>query len=96
MFTEVKIKDYANKLLFDLSETEVKDLLEEFDTINENMEKIASIKGIEKVEPLHFPQEIYTDVLRDDKDSRNIPTKDALCNSDGLLEDVIEVPKVVG
>ena len=89
-------KDYANKLLFDLSDEEVKDLLLEFDTINENMEKIASIKGIEEVEPQHFPQELYTEVLREDSNSRNISTKDALSNSKGAIEDVVSVPKVVG
>lgn len=96
MFTEEKIKDYANKLLFDLSDEEVKDLLLEFDTINENMEKIASIKGIEDVEPLHFPQELFIDELRDDNECRNISTKDALSNSKGTIEDVVSVPKVVG
>ena len=96
MFTEEKIKDYANKLLFDLTDEEVKDLLNEFDAINENMNKIASIEGIEKVEPQHFPQEIFTEKLREDTDSRCISTKDALSNSKGTIEDVVSVPKVVG
>ena len=96
MFTKEMIKDYADKLLFELSDEQVDTLLEEFSVIKDNMDIIANISNIDKVNPLSFPQEIYIDRLRDDKEIHNIDSSDALKNSDDVIEDVISIPKVVG
>ena len=95
-FTKEKIIDYADKLLISLNDKECQDLLDEFDVINSNMELISKIEGLSEIEPLSFPQEIRVNELRCDEKIRNIDTSDALKNSDGKLEDVIEIPKVVG
>ena len=57
MFTKELILNYADKLLIGLSDEEVDMLLKEFDVINQNMEKINEIKGLENINPAHFPQD---------------------------------------
>lgn len=97
MFTKEIINEYANKLIFDLTDEEANELLEEFDAINRSMEMIDNIPNLDKIEPLHFPQDsIVSNNLRQDNESGNILTKDALKNCGDVLEDVAVVPKVVG
>ncbi len=96
MFTKEKILKYADDLLIKLNDEEVNDLLKEFDEIDKSMNMINNIDGLAHVKPLSFPQDIKTTVLRDDNDTTNISTSDALKNSSNAFEDVIEVPKVVG
>ena len=96
MFTKEMIEDYADKLLIGLSDEECDLLLKEFDVIKEKMEIIENIDGINKVEPLSFPQDIKTKEYRSGKDTSNIKTADALSNCEDKIEDVVIVPKVVG
>jgi len=96
MFTKELIEDYADKLLIGLSDEECDLLLKEFDVIKEKMDIISHIEGIEKVEPLSFPQEIMTKFYREDNNVSNIKTEDALKNAGDKIEDVVIVPKVVG
>ena len=96
MFTKEMLDDYANKLLFDLTEDENKLLISEFDVIKENMEIISNIEGIEKVKPLSFPQEVTTDHLRSDDTLDLLTSEEALSNCHDKMEDVAIVPKVVG
>ena len=95
-FTKEMINDYANKLLFDLSDEEADTLLEEFDIINENMEIISSIEGISDVEPQSFPCEFSLTDLREDIADESLSIEDILINCDAKIDRVVEVPKVVG
>ncbi|MBE6148655.1 MAG: hypothetical protein E7167_04120 [Firmicutes bacterium] len=95
-FTKEMINDYANKLLFDLSEEEADTLLEEFDIINENMEIISSIEGISEVEPQSFACEFSLTDLREDIADESLSIEDILVNCDAKIDRVVEVPKVVG
>ena len=96
MFTKEMLDDYANKLLFDLTEDENQLLISEFDVIKENMEIISNIEGIEKVKPLSYPQDTFTTNLRSDDTISLLTSDEALANCHDKMEDVAIVPKVVG
>lgn len=95
MFTKDIINDYADKLLIGLTEEENTQLLREFDVINDNMAKINNVKGLENIEPLHFPQDLKTKEIRDGKTSRMIEVEDALKNCDDYIDREVEIVRVV-
>lgn len=63
--TKEKLKYYANKLMFDMSDKEYDTLLNEFDVMLKHMDLIGQIKDLEKVEPMSFPFEISNIELRE-------------------------------
>lgn len=91
-----KLKDYANKLMFDMDDSEYETLALEFEVILKQMDLIDKIDGIEKVDHMFFPNEDFSLRLRDDEDITVIDTKDALANAKDVLANQIKVPKVVG
>lgn len=95
MVTKEKLKDYANKLMFDMDSEGYDRTLKEFEVIEKHMALIGKIKGIEKVEPMTFPYEIYHATLREDEAKDMLKVEDVLRNSDKVKADQIEVPKVV-
>lgn len=95
MFTKDLINDYADKLLIGLTDEENALLLKEFDVINDNMAKINDVKGLENVNPLHFPQDLKTLTIRDGKASRMIDIEDALKNCDDYIDREVEIIRVV-
>ena len=95
MFTKDIINDYADKLLIGLTEEENDLLLREFDVINDNMSKINNVKGLENIEPLHFPQDLTVKEIRDGWVSRMIDIEDALKNCDDYIDREVEIIRVV-
>ena len=95
MITKEKLKNYANKLMFDMNDEEYETLVKEFDVIEKYMDLISNIEGIEKIEPMTFPFELSDIELRNDKESRNISIEDALSNTGSKKGREICVPKVV-
>ena len=63
--TKEVLKDAANRLMFDMSEGEYDTLLEEFKVLTKQMETIGKISGLESYEPMTFPFDCHTDILRD-------------------------------
>ena len=64
--TEEMIDNYAEKLLIGLTDDERKMILEEFDSIEKNMDLINQIPNIKDIEPLSHPFEMYIEDLRED------------------------------
>ena len=95
MFTKDLINDYADKLLIGLTDEENALLLKEFDVINDNMAKINDVKGLENVNPLHFPQDLRVKEIRDGRTSRMIDIEDALKNCDDYIDREVEIIRVV-
>jgi len=95
MITKEKLKNYANKLMFDMNDDEYETLLKEFDVISKYMDLFGEIENIESVEPMTFPFELDSIELRNDSDSRNIEIEDALSNTGSKKGREIRVPKVV-
>ena len=65
-FTKEKIYDYADKLLIGLSEEENEMVLNEFDAIDENLNLVNAIAGINEVEPMTHCLDDFEYVLRED------------------------------
>ena len=95
-FTSEMVKDYAEKLLIGLTEEETNMVLEEFSIIDENINKINAIKGIENIEPMTHCLDRYIEELREDSMEDSIKIEDILRNCDKHNDREVELPKVVG
>ena len=97
MIEKEKLKKYANKLMFDMEDSQYSTLQEEFDTILKQMDLISNIPNISNVEPMFFPI-INEDVeLREDVVIENdeLPVDEVLMNAKSVSKDQVKVPKVV-
>ena len=90
-----KLKDYANKLMFDMKDEEYQTLQEEFDIILKQMDLIGKIDGIEKVSPMTFPFPNTDAVLREDEEGDYLTVSEVLENAKHQIDDQVKVPKVV-
>ena len=95
-FTKEMVDDYAEKLLIGLTKEENKMVLEEFEIIDETINKINNIKDIDKVEPMTHCLDRYITELRSDIPEESIPIEELLQNCDNHTEREIKLPKVVG
>ena len=95
-FTSKMVDDYADKLLIGLTEEENKMVLDEFNIIDETINIINEIDGIENVEPMTHTLDDFVYELREDIVEESVPIEDALSNCDGYSGREVEVPKVVG
>lgn len=94
-FTKEMVDEYADKLLIGLTDEENKMVLDEFEEIDENIDKINKIPGIEKVEPMSWCLDRTIDKLMDDVVEESVPIEELLANADRTSGDSIEVPRVV-
>jgi aspartyl/glutamyl-tRNA(Asn/Gln) amidotransferase C subunit len=95
-FTKEMVDDYADKLLIGLTPEENKMVLDEFDIIDEQINVINDIPGIEKVEPMTHALDDFEYELRDDDEDGSVPIEELLQNCDEFSGREVEVPKVVG
>jgi len=95
MITKEKLKSYANKLMFDMNDNEYETLLQEFDVIEQQMDLVANIEGIDKVKPMTFPFDMDYVTLRNDEEVKTIDYMDALSNAKDIKGREVKVPKVV-
>ena len=89
------LKEATNKLMFDMSEEQYQNLLNEFDIILSQMELISEIEGVDEVEPMTFPYELSTDYLREDVASAPLNKEDALKNAKDVVDGQISIPRVI-
>ena len=94
-FTSEMIEAYANKLLIGLTKEEIDMVLEEFNTIDETINTINQIEGLDKVEPMTHCLDDFIYELREDVVEESIPIDDILANCDSYLNREVKVPKVV-
>ena len=95
-FTKEMVNDYADKLLIGLTEEETKMVLDEFEIIDETINKINDLKDLDKVEPMTHCLDRYITELRSDIPEESISIEELLQNCDEHTEREIELPKVVG
>ncbi len=95
-FTSKMVNEYADKLLIGLTKEETKMVLDEFEIIDETINKINNIKDIEKIEPMTHCLDRYITELRNDEIEESIPVEELLQNCDLHTEKEVELPKVVG
>jgi len=95
-FTKEMVDDYADKLLIGLTPEENKMVLDEFDIIDEQINIINDISGIEKVEPMTHALDDFEFELREDVAEESIPIEELLQNCKDSTGREVQVPKVVG
>ena len=95
-FTKEMVDDFADKLLIGLTPEENKMVLDEFDIIDEQINIINDIPGIEKVEPMTHALDDFEFELREDVAEESIPIEELLQNCDDKTTREVKVPKVVG
>lgn len=95
-FTKEMVNDYAEKLLIGLTEEENKQVLDEFEIIDRNIDLINEIPNISEVEPMTHCLDDFIYELRSDTEEESVPIEELLQNCDNTLDREIEVPKVVG
>ncbi len=89
------LKMLANKLMFTMEDSEYNTLLEEFDTIQKQMDLIGRIEGIENVEPMSYPFSLDDVCLREDTVVDELEIDEILQNSGSNLYNQVKLPKVV-
>lgn len=95
-FTSELVDSLADKLLIGLTKEENKMVLDEFEVIDETINTINEIDGIEKVEPMTHTLDDFEYELREDEALESCSIEDILSNCDVHNGREIEVPKVVG
>lgn len=95
-FTKEMVNDYADKLLIGLTEEENKQVLDEFEIIDQNIDLINEIPNISGVEPMTHCLDDFIYELREDVVENSVPIEDLLQNCDCCTEREVQVPKVVG
>ena len=95
MIAKEKLKDYANKLMFDMNDDEYTTLQEEFDIILKQMDLIGNIPNISKVEPMTFPFKLEEASLREDEVGDYLVVNEVLENAHHQVNDQVKVPRVV-
>ena len=94
-FTKEMVDDYANKLLFDLTEEEKCIALADLEAMEQHMEKIDRIPGIKTAAPMTHCLDDFMLELREDEAVESTPIEDLLANADEVFDREIELPKVV-
>ena len=89
------LKDAANRLLLDMSESEYKTLLSEFDIVTKQMKPLGDDKELDKIEPMVYPFEVFTTEMREDVAEQPLTREEALRNSQRKVGGQIKLPKVV-
>ncbi len=91
---EAMLKQLGLKTMFNISDEEMPELVEEYDIF---MNHVAVLEKIdtEGVEPLAYPYEIETTFLREDVANDVISREEILKNAKSVEDNQIKVPKVV-
>lgn len=95
MITIDKLKDYANKLEFDMDDKEYITLQSEFEVLIKQMNLIGELDGLSKVDTLDFPFPLDSAYLRNDIVDLELDRETALMNAKDKLDNSVKVPKVV-
>ena len=94
-FNEQTIDKLADLLMIGLTPEENKMVLDEFEIIDNNINKINKIDGIEKVTPMTHALDDFECELREDESKESPSIEELLSNCDFKDGREVEVPKVV-
>ena len=89
-----QVQVLANDLMFSVSDDEIKDIIQEFDSLDKMIGFFDSI-DTSSVEEMIYPIDIETTYLREDIEDRRLSQDDALSNVKKVKQGHIVVPKVV-
>ena len=91
---EAMLKKLGLKTMFNISDEEMPELIEEYDIFMNHVAVLEKIDS-EGVDPLAYPYEIETTFLREDEPVDIISREDVLKNAKCVEDNQIKVPKVV-
>ena len=94
-FTKETVDKLANLLMIGLTDEENKMVLDEFEIIDNNINKINKIDGIDKVKPMTHALDDFKFNLREDVAEDSPDIEELLANCDARDGREVEVPKVV-
>lgn len=94
--TKEVIQECAKNLLFDITEEELNNTIDEFDSILKQMSYLGELKNIDNVEPLTFPIDEIHSYLREDIPSTPVDVNEELKMVPSRLGNQVKLPKVVG
>ena len=95
-FTSEMVNNYAEKLLIGLTEEETNMVLEEFESIDETINTINQIEGLDSIEPMTHCLDDFIYELRSDTEEESTNIEELLQNCDDKTKREVIVPKVVG
>jgi len=93
--TKEVLKTTANKLMFDMSDEQYENLVDEFSILMKQMELIGEIEGVDNVEPMTFPFDVTNSFLREDEPEKPVDRDEVLKNAHDVVDGQIRLPKVV-
>lgn len=93
-YSKEYFRHLANQIMFDLSDSEIEELQEDFKTLTKQMELLDKIDTTH-VEEMIYPFDDDTTYLREDVVTHEISQDDALLNAPLVKDKMIVVPKVV-
>ena len=94
-FNEQTIDKLADLLMIGLTPEENKMVLDEFEVIDANINKINNIEGISEAEPMTHALDNFEVELREDVAEESPSIEELLANCDFKDGREVEVPKVV-
>ena len=94
-FNQETIDKLSDLLMIGLTPEENKMILDEFEIIDKNIDKINNIEGIEKATPMTHTLDDFEVELREDIAGESPSIEDLLSNCDQVSDREVEVPKVV-
>lgn len=95
-FTKEMVDDYADKLLIGLTLEENKKVLDEFEEIDESIDRINQIEGISEIEPMTHALDNFECTFDEDIKEESVPKEDLLKNCDDEDGTSVIVPRMVG
>ncbi len=93
--TKEVLKTTANKLMFDMSDEQYENLVNEFSILIKQMELIGQIEGVDNAEPMTFPFDVTSSYLREDVPTKPVDRDEVLKNAHDVVDGQIRLPKVV-
>ena len=94
-FNSETIDKLANLLMIGLTPEENKMVLDEFEIIDRNIDKINKIEGVSDAKPMCYALDSYITDLREDVVEESPSIEELLQNCDQKDGREVEVPKVV-
>lgn len=94
-FNSETIDKLANLLMIGLTPEENKMVLDEFEIIDRNIDKINKIEGVSEAKPMCYALDSYITDLREDVVEESPSIEELLQNCDQKDGREVEVPKVV-
>jgi len=95
-FTKETVDKLADLLMIGLTEEENKMVLDEFEIIDRDINRINEIDNLSSVPPMTHTLDNFECSLREDVGENNVSIEDLLSNCDKVSDREVELPKVVG